>query len=198
MAAFFPSLGRWQQSFAGKCGRDGAEYCKSSHNGVVPEPPVHVAAISSSGASFKGVTLIELVVTMAIISILASGILPLSQMAHKRSREIELRHALRTIRTALDEYKSLADEKKISVSADSSGYPETLEILVEGVPIAGSTYKKKFLRRIPGDPMTKDGTWGLRSYADEQDSSTWGGQDVYDVYSKSDKTALDGTLYREW
>ena len=149
-------------------------------------------------SSSAGVTLIELMATITIISILATGIMPLSQMAYKRSKEIELRRALRTIRGALDDYKALVDEKKIMVSADASGYPETLELLVDGVPMVGSQMKKKFLRRIPKDPMTETGEWGLRSYADESDTDVWGGQDVYDVYSKSDGIAMDGTPYREW
>lgn len=145
-----------------------------------------------------GVTLIELLATITIISILAAGIMPLSQMAYKRGKEIELKRALRTIRGALDEYKALVDEKKITVSADASGYPESLEILVEGVPLVGSQMKKKLLRRIPKDPMTETGEWGLRSYADEPDSDVWGGQDVYDVYSKSEGVGIDGTPYRQW
>lgn len=145
-----------------------------------------------------GVTLIELIATMTIISILAAGILPLAQMGYKRSKEIELRQALRTIRTALDEYKKDADEKKIVIESDSTGYPKKLEDLVNGVQLVEAGKKKKFLRRIPSDPMTEDGKWGLRSYADDADSEIWGGQDVYDVYSKSDKTALDGTIYNEW
>jgi len=146
----------------------------------------------------RGATLIELIVVMVIISILAAGIMPLSKLAYKRSREIELRQALRTVRTALDDYKADADGKKIVIAADSTGYPETLEDLVKGVQMLDTGKKKKFLRRIPHDPMTEDGEWGLRSYADDSDSEVWGGQDVYDVYSKSDKTALDGTFYKEW
>jgi general secretion pathway protein G len=147
-----------------------------------------------------GLTLIELLVTMAILSILAVGILPLSEMAFKRTKEIELRENLRTIRNALDEHKRLADEGKIAVGAFSSGYPKTLDILVEGVEVGGGPepYKKRFLRKIPRDPMTEDGEWGLRSYSDDPDSDVWGGQDVYDVYSKSDGEALDGTNYRDW
>jgi general secretion pathway protein G len=148
----------------------------------------------------SGLTLIELLVTMAILCILAVGVLPLSEMAFKRTKEIELRENLRTIRTALDEYKRLADEGKIVVDALSSGYPKTLDVLVEGVEVGGGPkpYKKKFLSKIPRDPMTEDGEWGLRSYADDPDSDVWGGQDVYDIYSKSDGEALDGTKYSEW
>ena len=134
-----------------------------------------------------GVTLIELVVAMGILSILVSGIPPLSVMTHKRTKELELRQNLRVIRTAIDDYMN------------GTGYPPTLEALVEGVDSNDPTpIKLKFLRRIPRDPMTEDGEWGLRSYADSPESSIWGGQDVYDVYSQSDEQALDGSYYREW
>jgi len=138
-------------------------------------------------------------VTMVIMGILASAILPLSRITYKRSKEIELRQDLRIIREAIDEYKRLVDENKISKQALASGYPESLELLVTGVQLQGPVpVKQKFLRRIPKDPMTEDGEWGLRSYSDEPDSDIWGGQDVYDVYSKSEETALDGSLYRDW
>ena len=149
--------------------------------------------------NFNGVTLIELIAVMAIISILATGILPLSVITYKRTKEIELRQNLRIIRKAIDEYKRLVDEEKIEKDALASGYPKDLDVLVEGVNLKGPVPKKvKFLRRIPKDPMTEDGEWGLRSYADDPDSDIWGGQDVYDVYSTSDKEALDGTYYRDW
>lgn len=147
----------------------------------------------------RGVTLIELMVTMVIMGILASAVMPLSRITYKRSKEIELRQNLRIIREAIDEYKRLVDENKISKQALASGYPESLELLVTGVQLQGPVpVKQKFLRRIPKDPMTEDGEWGLRSYSDEPDSDIWGGQDVYDVYSKSEETALDGSLYRDW
>ncbi len=152
----------------------------------------------SKGAS-AGVTLIELIIAMAILSILMSGILPLSYMAYKRSREIELRQNLRIIRNALDEYKKKVDEGQIPKGNDESGYPAELAILVEGVDSADAVpVTFKFLRRIPRDPMTEDGEWGLRAYTDEAGSEIWGGQDVYDVYSQSDEQALDGTYYRDW
>ncbi len=147
----------------------------------------------------RGVTLLELLVAVAILSILATGIMPLSVVTYKRTKEMQLRRNLRIIRTSLDEYKQLADEAKIPKSADSSGYPESLEILVEGVELKEpKPFKRKFLRRIPKDPFSEDGEWGMRSYADDADSDIWGGQDVYDVYSQSDKQALDGTDYRDW
>jgi len=147
----------------------------------------------------NGVTLIELIAAMAIISILATGILPLSVITYKRTKEIELRQNLRIILKAIDEYKRLVDEEKIQKDALDSGYPKDLNVLVEGVNLKGPVPKKaKFLRRIPRDPMTEDGEWGLRSYTDEPDSEIWGGQDVYDVYSTSDREALDGTYYKDW
>ena len=153
----------------------------------------------SSIRDYSGVTLIELMVTMVIMAILASAILPLSQVTYKRTKEIELRRNLRIIREALDEYKRLVDEGKIPKQALGSGYPEDLETLVAGVELKGlASFKQKFLRRIPKDPMTEDGEWGLRSYFDEPDSEIWGGQDVYDVYSQSDEEALDGTYYKDW
>lgn len=147
----------------------------------------------------SGVTLIELMVTMAILAILATAVMPLTQITYKRSKEIELRRNLRIIRNALDEYKRLSDEGKIPKNAMASGYPENLEILVTGVDLQGPIpFKQKFMRRIPKDPLTEDGEWGLRSYSDEPDSYSWGGQDVYDIYSKSEEVALDGTPYKEW
>lgn len=146
-----------------------------------------------------GVTLIELIVAMGILTILASGVLPLSYMTYQRSQEIELRQNLRLIRNAIDEYKKLVDDGRIAMQLDGMGYPPTLEALVEGVDSNDpDPIKFKFLRRIPKDPLTESGEWGLRSYADAPDSEVWGGQDVYDVYSQSDEQALDGTYYREW
>ena len=146
-----------------------------------------------------GVTLIELIVAMGILTILVSGVLPLSYMTYKRSQEIELRQSLRVIRNAIDDYKKMVDEGRIAMALDGTGYPPNLEILVEGAESNDpDPIKIKFLRRIPEDPMTEDGEWGLRSYADPPDSEIWGGQDVYDVYSQSEEQALDGSYYREW
>jgi general secretion pathway protein G len=149
--------------------------------------------------NWAGVTLIELIVAMGILTILVSGILPLSYMTYKRSKEIELRQNLRVIRKAIDDYKKMVDDGRIAMELDGTGYPATLEILVEGVDSNDpDPIKYKFLRRIPKDPMTEDGEWGLRSYADPPDSDMWGGQDVYDVYTKSEEQALDETYYRDW
>lgn len=156
----------------------------------------------------RGISLIELIVTLVILSILAGLILPSAQMTMKRARELELRRDLRVIRTALDDFKKSYDqaiiEKKLIASLDKSGYPETLQILVEGYDFGGLVnYKKKFLRRIPTDPFNppkpgEEPKWGLRSYVDQPDSSSWGGEDVYDVYSLSVETAIDGTKYKDW
>ncbi len=153
----------------------------------------------------KGFTFIEMLVTMTILAILAAAVIPLAKTAMKREREIELRRNLRMIREAIDLYKKLADEKKIEVEGDSEGYPPDLETLVKGVELkgeqgGGKSEKKiiKFLRRIPLDPMTNSYEWGLRSYQDKPDSDSWGGENVYDVYTKSQATALDGTIYRDW
>ncbi len=152
----------------------------------------------------RGFTLTELLVTAAVLAILAAAILPLAQTALKREKEIELRRALRTIREAIDAYKKLADEKKIEVKEDTDGYPPDLETLVKGVELkaeAGKTGEKKiirFLRRIPKDPMTDSYDWGLLSSRDRPDATTWGGENVFDVYTKSLGTALDGTKYRDW
>jgi len=158
----------------------------------------------------SGFTLTELLVTAAILAVLAGIALPLVKVAVQRENEIELRRSLRTIREAIDAYKRLADENKIEVEDDSDGYPPTLEVLIEGVklkaaakedPKAGKTSEEKiikFLRRIPIDPMTRSADWGLLSSQDAPDATTWGEENVFDVYSKSRRTALDGTKYRDW
>jgi general secretion pathway protein G len=155
----------------------------------------------------KGFTLVEMVVTLTILSILAWSALPLTKIAIQREKEVELRRSLRLIREAIDAYKKLSDEKRIEVKEDTEGYPPTLEVLVKGVEVQGldqpgskSKGKKivKFLRRIPTDPMTGTTEWGLRSYQDAPDSDKWGEENVYDVYTKSQAKALDGTLYRDW
>jgi len=151
----------------------------------------------------RGFTFIELLVVTTILIILASAIMPLTRVTLQREREGELRRALREMRTAVDRYKDAVDTGQIGatdVKAGSEGYPPDLDTLVEGVSKANdaSGIKLKFLRRVPMDPLTHSTEWGLRSYQDKPDSSSWGGQNVYDVYSKAEGTALDGTKYRDW
>jgi len=147
----------------------------------------------------RGFTLIELIVSIFIISILIGLALPLAKNSIKREKEFELRSALREMRTAIDKYKDASDRGFIQMKVDTEGYPETLQVLVDGVQMVGQVDKKlKFLRRIPIDPMTDKTDWGLRSYQDDPKSTSWGGQDIFDVYTKSEGTAFDGTKYKEW
>ena len=148
--------------------------------------------------SQKGFTLSELVMVVALIAILSTMVLPVAKFTVKRRKETELRLALRQMRTAIDEYKRLSDQGMIPVKIGGEGYPEELEELVEGVELVGQETKRKFLRRIPMDPMTKEVEWGLRSYQDDWDSTSWGGENVYDVYTLSESVALDGTEYKDW
>jgi general secretion pathway protein G len=153
-----------------------------------------------------GFTLVEMIITLSLLAVLALSALPLGKMAVKREDEIELQRALRLVREAIDAYKKLADEKKFDVDEDTEGYPPTLEALVKGVEVQdkNATDKAarkrivKFLRRIPKDPMTNSFDWGLRSYQDDPDSDVWGEENVYDVYTKSQALALDGTRYKDW
>jgi general secretion pathway protein G len=150
-----------------------------------------------------GYTFIELLVVAAIIMILAAAAMPLARVTAQRQREVELRAVLREMRTAIDKYKDAADTQQISqleLKVGNEGYPADLETLVDGVPAANDATgrKLKFLRRIPIDPMTKSANWALRSYQDDADTSHWGGQNVFDVHTTFDGTALDGTKYRDW
>jgi general secretion pathway protein G len=151
----------------------------------------------------SGFTFIELLVVTTILLILASAIMPLARVTVQRQKEFELRRYLREMRTAIDRFKEAADAGVIGavdLKAGAEGYPADLEILVEGVAKVNdqSGTKLKFLRKIPIDPMTHSTEWGLRSYQDRPDATSWGGQNVFDVYTKSTGTALDGTKYRDW
>ena len=146
----------------------------------------------------RGFTLAELVMVTALVAILAAVALPTAKFTIKRQRESELRLALRQMRNAIDDHKRLADQGMIQVDLGTEGYPKELEDLVKGIDVVGQPNKKKFLRRIPVDPMTGKQEWGMRSYQDESDSSSWGGQNVYDVYSLSAASALDGSKYEDW
>jgi len=146
-------------------------------------------------------TLLELIVSCAILLILCSAALPIARYTGWRMRERELKQDLREMREAIDQYKDLADKGKIRVDPLLGGYPPDLETLVKGVPLtsgAGQSKSIHFLRRVPTDPITKQADWGLRSVEDEPDSTNWDGKSIFDVYSKSSATAMDGSKYSDW
>ena len=154
-------------------------------------------------SSAAGFTFIELVVATFVMLILASAALPIVRISVRRQNERDLKYALKEIRIAIDKFKDAADRQQIAQSElqyGSEGYPASLEVLIEGVAMANDATgrKLKFLRRIPIDPILGRAEWGMRSQQDAPDSKAWGGQNVYDVYSKAEGTALDGTKYREW
>jgi general secretion pathway protein G len=144
----------------------------------------------------RGLTLVELIVAAAILAILASAAIPMTRFQIKRQKERELHYDLWMMRDAIDKYKDAADKGAIQTKVDSQNYPPDLETLVNGVDIQGK--KVKFLRRIPVDPMTGKAEWGLRSMQDDPKSDSFGGQSVFDVYSKSQGTALNGEKYSDW
>ena len=149
----------------------------------------------TAGRPQRGFTLIELIVATTILAILVGAALPIARNAVRREREHELRQDLWMIRDAIDRYKDAADRGAFQIKVGSEGWLPDLDTLVTGVDVAGK--KLKFLRRIPVDPMTKQ-EWGMRSMQDDKDSDSWGGQNVFDVYSKSDQVALDDTKYKDW
>ncbi len=151
----------------------------------------------------RGYTFIELVIVSSMILVLAAAIMPLTKVTMQLVREAELRRALREMRTAIDKFKDAADTGLIGtldLKAGAENYPPDLQTLVDGVSAANDATgrKLKFLRRVPIDPMTKGGEWGLRSYQDDPKSTRWGGQDVFDVHTMSEGTGLDGTKYKDW
>ncbi|WP_245536276.1 type II secretion system protein [Terriglobus roseus] len=150
----------------------------------------------SALGSEAGVTLVELVVVVSIIAILATAAVPVTRWQVKRTKERELRAALWEMRSAIDHYKDAAERGAFQTKVDSFNYPPDLETLINGVDVKDK--KVRFLRRIPIDPMTKGTEWQLRAMQDDADSTSWGGQNVFDVHSKSQGTALDGTKYSEW
>lgn len=164
---------------------------------------VHRASNRQQGLSVRrmgrreaGLTLVELIVTVAIVSILASAALPMMRFQAKREKEAMLRYDLKEMRAAIDAYHNAAMKGAFRTKVDSMNYPPDLQTLVNGVDIEGHTVR--FLRKIPVDPMTGQATWGMRSMQDDPDSTSWGGQNVFDVYSLSDGTALNGTKYSTW
>jgi general secretion pathway protein G len=134
---------------------------------------------------------------VALIAVLSAMALPVAKFTVKRQKEAELRLALRQMRTAIDEHKRLSDQGMIPLTIGGEGYPESLEVLVEGIEVVGQETKVRFLRRIPIDPMT-DEDWELRSYQDDHDATSWGGENVYDIRTSSDGIAIDGTKYADW
>jgi len=148
----------------------------------------------------RGLTLVELIVAFTIMTLLSAMAVPLARYKVRRERERELRYALREIRTAIDKYKDMADAQKFGpIKMGTEGYPEDLNILAEGVKLTGTVDKKiRLLRRMPRDPMTGSTEWGKRSLQDDPKSTSWGGQNVFDVYTKSMEKAPDGTPYSEW
>ncbi len=153
--------------------------------------------------SERGYTFIELIIVSTVLLILASAVMPLAQVTSQRHRESELRRNLREMRTAIDRFKDAVDQGAIPTTAlrpGSEGYPPSLDVLVEGVAAANDASGRmlKFLRRVPLDPMSNTTEWGLRAYQDSPDTTSWGGQNVFDVYSKSEGVGLDGTKYRDW
>ena len=146
-----------------------------------------------------GMTLLELIIACAILMILSSMALPIFRYTVIRQKESELRYDLRTMKDAIDRYKDLADQHKFRTEVGSENYPPDLDTLVKGVQLGpGDDKKLRFLRKVPVDPMTGRADWGLRSISDDPDSTSWGGKNVFDVYSKSSGTALDGTKYSDW
>jgi prepilin-type N-terminal cleavage/methylation domain len=175
----------------------------SFHNVVIPtgaqrsgETRFSTTRVRNFTNREAGLTLVELIITVAILSILASAAFPIARFQVRREKERELRRDLWEMRAAIDRYKDAADKGAFQPKADSLGYPPDLQTLVDGVDVQGK--KVRFLRRIPVDPITGNNDWGLRSNQDDPDSDSFGGQNVFDVHSKSQSTALDGTKYSSW
>ncbi|HEY6271457.1 MAG TPA: type II secretion system protein [Terriglobales bacterium] len=145
----------------------------------------------------RGVTLMEMIIVISILLVLMGAAVPVVRVSVRRAHEVELRRDLWEMRSAIDKYKEAADRNMFQVKLGTEGYPPDLDTLVNGVEVQGGK-KLRFLRRIPIDPMTGNKDWGLRSMQDDPTSDSWGGQDVFDVYTKSNGTGLDGTKYRDW
>lgn len=149
--------------------------------------------------SAAGMTLLELIVACGILVVLSGMAVPMARVQIKRQREAQLRYDVTEMRNAIDRYKDAADHNLIRIQTGTEGYPPDLQTLVDGVQLAGAPDRHvRFLRQIPVDPMTGTADWGLRSVQDDADATNWGGQDVFDVYTKSTGTALDGTKYSDW
>jgi general secretion pathway protein G len=175
--------------------------CNRSSKGPVVSPRFNlprpsIRQFGSSAVRQSGLTLVELIVAITILMILTGAAMPIVRLRIVRERETMLRRDLWEMRDAIDRYKDAADRGAFQTKVDAQGYPPDLDELVKGIDINGK--KVRFLRRIPVDPMTGKSEWGMRSPQDDADSDSWGGQSVFDVYTKSDKTALDGTKYKDW
>jgi general secretion pathway protein G len=155
--------------------------------------------MKARGLRQRGFTMVELTIVCAMILILTAMVIPVSRYAMKRQKELELHYDLRLMREAIDKYKQYSEAGLIPVELETEGYPKDLDTMVKGVKLVGQVDKKiKFLRRVPVDPMTGKAEWGLRSLQDAPDSTSWGGQNVYDVYSLSPGRAIDKSYYRDW
>jgi general secretion pathway protein G len=149
--------------------------------------------------SNRGFSLLEMIITATILMILAGAVIPMAKNGVRREKELELRRSLREMRYAIDTYKVAVEQQKVvAPPVENAGYPESLEILVEGAPSIGKTTKVRFLRRLPVDPFTGKAEWGLRAVTDDADSSSWGGSSVFDVYSLSQGTGMNGIPYKKW
>jgi general secretion pathway protein G len=145
----------------------------------------------------RGVTLLEMIVVITILLVLMGAAVPVVRLSVRRAHEVELRRDLWEMRAAIDKYREAADRNMFNIKLGTEGYPPDLDTLVNGVEIQGGK-KLKFLRRVPVDPMTGNKDWGLRSMQDDPTSDSWGGQNVFDVYTKANGTGLDGTKYKDW
>ncbi len=153
--------------------------------------------VARAASRQRGVTLLEMIIVISILLILMGAAVPVVRVSVRRGKEVELKRDLWEMRTAIDRYKDAADKNLFQIKLGTEGYPPDLDTLVNGVEIAGGK-KLRFLRRVPVDPMTGNTDWGLRSMQDDPQSDSWGGQNVFDVYTKSDGTALNGTKYKDW
>ena len=170
-----------------------------NHNCLAKSVPDGLARFRARRRTSIGMTLLELVIACSILIILATTAVPLARIAVARRKEAQLRYDLREMRDAIDRYKDDADKNLLQVQAGTEGYPPDLQTLVMGVTKTGGTGARiRYLREIPKDPVTGTTDWGMRSVQDDPDSRSWGGQDVFDVYSLSTGTALDGTKYSDW
>jgi general secretion pathway protein G len=156
-----------------------------------------VKLVNGNNKAQRGVTLLEMIVVITILLVLMGAAVPVVKISVKRAKETELRRDLWEMRAAIDRYKDAADKNAFQSKLGSEGYPPDLDTLVNGVDIAGGK-KVRFLRRVPVDPMTGNKDWGLRAMKDDPQSDSWGGENVFDVYSKSTGTALNGTKYKDW